>query len=221
MKKIFILLSVVLCTVLVGCSKVSNNSGNSNSPIVGTWVSTEGDYCQKTYTFNANGTFTETTKYYEEVSEEVNRGTYSYNAPELDLYYNDGHWIPLEATISGDTLTMSNGEIYYRNSGNSDNSGGSDNSDSTSKSIIGTWLYDDSEEGSIYQVILNFNTNSNFTMTVNTDDESNSINGSYTYNAPELSLYANNGESMFVHATISGNILTWTNEGESIIFYRQ
>ena len=104
MKKFFILLSVILCTVFVGCSKDSDNSSSSNSAIVGTWVYSESFY-QITYTFNANGTFTETVKYDGEF--DVIGGTYTYNAPELTLNYGDGELYTIHATVSGDTLSLS------------------------------------------------------------------------------------------------------------------
>ena len=114
MKKFFILLSVILCTVFVGCSKDSDNSSSSNSAIVGTWswVDFEGHY--NTMTFNNDCTFKDeyglinTSQYY------VDSGTYKYNPPYLTLFYlEEGESYTMQVTISGDTMNL-DGMTFYR-----------------------------------------------------------------------------------------------------------
>ena len=121
MKKFFILLSVVLCSVFVGCSKDSDDSngpGNS-SPIVGTWIYTSysGGWSW-TFNFKADGTFVET---YKDANEtERDNGIYTYNDPVLTMYYDyhDGVEVyEVEAVIIGNMMYYNDNPekfIFYR-----------------------------------------------------------------------------------------------------------
>ena len=107
MKKFFILLSVILCTVFVGCSKDSDNSNSSNSAIVGTWVGSS-YYEEITYSFQADGSFV--ASYYQQGwgGSEHDYGKYTYNSPNLTLRYDGSNEsVTVRAVISGDTLTLS------------------------------------------------------------------------------------------------------------------
>ena len=121
MKKFFILLSVVLCSVFVGCSKDSDDSngpGNS-SPIVGTWIYTSySDGWSWTFNFKADGTFVET---YKDANEtERDNGIYTYNDPVLTMYYDyhDGVEVyEVEAVIIGNMMYYNDNPekfIFYR-----------------------------------------------------------------------------------------------------------
>lgn len=119
MKKLFILLSIVVCSIFVGCNK-DNEAGDANS-IVGTWVLTynEGSYWSKGgFTFNSDGTFVE---FYQDSDGEnsSDSGTYTYENSKLSLFYagyeNDPDiWT---VNISGNTMVMSDEDseiVFYR-----------------------------------------------------------------------------------------------------------
>ena len=112
MKKFFILLSVILCTVFVGCSKDSDNSSSSNSAIVGTWVCSS-YYEEITYSFQADGSFVEA--YYQQGwGSEHNYGEYTYKSPNLTLRYDGcSEAVTVRAVISGDTMNLE-GMTFYR-----------------------------------------------------------------------------------------------------------
>ena len=122
MKKFFILLSVVLCSVFVGCSKDSDDSNGpgSSSPIVGTWTYTSYgvESFQWTFKFKANGTFVET---YKDANEtERDNGSYTYDDPKLTMYYKYGDEVDVyevEAVIVEDQLYFTDGSdtfVFYR-----------------------------------------------------------------------------------------------------------
>ena len=113
MKKLFILLSVALCSLFVGCDKNDAggvNRGGSDS-IVGIWscnLSDFGDpYTTLTWRFNRDGSFTYSAveNYNGEVSSYVEIGRYEYKTPVLTLYY-EGEDEPEEMVveIDGDVL---------------------------------------------------------------------------------------------------------------------
>ena len=112
MKKFFILLSVILCTVFVGCSKDSDNSSSSNSAIVGTWVYSS-DYEEITYGFQADGSFVEA-YYHQGWGSEHNYGEYTYKSPNLTLRYDgSSEAVTVRAVISGDTMNLE-GMTFHR-----------------------------------------------------------------------------------------------------------
>ena len=115
MKKFFILLSVILCTVFVGCSKDSDNSSSSNSAIVGTWRSGENMYGDFTiYTFNADGTYSERSVSYNNDYDVTWYGTYLFEPPYLTLYDEASSYpYTTRVTMNGNTMMM-DGDVYYR-----------------------------------------------------------------------------------------------------------
>ena len=129
MRKLFILLSVALCSIFASCSDNDNNrisgNGSSDNPLVGTWQKsyTEDGYTETAgWTFKANGTCSQFC--YDNEGYNVSYpGTYKYDTPVLEILLDawEGEVEIFHAEIFGNTLKLTwdpygdaESEILYR-----------------------------------------------------------------------------------------------------------
>ena len=97
--------------LLIGCSKDSKMDDLTN-PIVGTWGYTS-YYQTEIYVFNADGSFENYGAAHDDGFSWHDYGTYSYQAPDLTLRYNDGEVEKCEAYIVDNQLIL-DGDAYSR-----------------------------------------------------------------------------------------------------------
>ena len=114
MKKLFYLLACIACLGFTACTDDSEETKGGNG-IVGSWYITN---VEDAYiwiwmlSFYEDGTFVEyDSEEYDGVTmyEDIYTGTYTYKNNTLTLNYADGDDSIYEATVSGNTLTLSAG----------------------------------------------------------------------------------------------------------------
>lgn len=96
---------------LVSCSDDNDGEGN---PIVGTWVmqhQSNSDY--DSYTFNRDGTGYITIHFVSSGNTSAYPFTYTYGENILSIVYNDGSREMWRVTITGKTMTLTDGEYLY------------------------------------------------------------------------------------------------------------
>ncbi len=115
MKKLFYLLACIACLGFTACTDDSEETKGGNG-IVGAWYITDdvedADIWIWMLSFYEDGTFVDyVSEEYDGVTvyEDIYTGTYTYKNNTLTLNYTDGDDAIYEATVSGNTLTLSAG----------------------------------------------------------------------------------------------------------------
>jgi len=110
--KLFLMLFVAAVSVCGFTACDDDDVKGASSAIVGTWEYREPGYVD-TYTFSANGSFTNTWQDDLDDYSGSDYGTYTYEEPMLILSYEDGDVELYMVKILGDKLTF-DGEVYIR-----------------------------------------------------------------------------------------------------------
>ncbi len=215
--KLFLLLAVAAGSLfsLTACNDDDDNSATQSpsdpnmAALVGTWTSSYGDETF-TLTFSADGRFVET--YYRQSTgeDETYSGTYTYDGMILTLKYSDGDVDSYPLVVTGNTFSM-DGNVYTKTGKDDD-----DNNSNVSSSIVGTWEYRDEYCYDRYT----FTDKGSYTnITEEYGKGTYEEFGTYTYDGRYLNLRDSEGYSDIYDVTVSGDKMTWNDDGE--VYIRQ
>ena len=112
-------------------------------------------------------------------------------------------------------FTLGLGLVSCDSGGGSGSSGGGG-----STSVVGKWTATETEEGITAIITLDFRANSTYILSVTVMGYTETIeSGTYSVSGNKITLSSPDGESST--GTINGNKMTFTGDGESIVFTKQ